>query len=60
MGLFGKLLKATFDVVTLPVDIAKDVVTMGGALNDSGSAVIKKLQRLEDDGEEIQDELDEL
>jgi hypothetical protein len=34
LGLLGKLVETTVDVVTLPVAVAADVVTMGGALND--------------------------
>ncbi|PTM86661.1 hypothetical protein [Mycoplana dimorpha] len=34
LGFIGKLVETTVDVVTLPVALAADVVTMGGALND--------------------------
>lgn len=34
MGFLGKLLDATVNVVIAPVDIVKDVVTMGGAMTD--------------------------
>ena len=61
MGLFGKLIKTTFDVVTLPVDIVKDVATMGGALNDEDIPyTAQKFERLGDDFEEVRDEVDEL
>lgn len=32
--MFGKLLKVATDVVTLPVSVAVDAVTLGGALVD--------------------------
>ena len=60
MGLFGKLLKTTFDIVTTPIDIVKDVATLGGALIDEESALSKKAKRLKDDSEEIRDEIDKL
>lgn len=60
MGFLGKLLKTGIDLVTLPVDVAKDTVTMGGAATDEESAVVKKLERLADDVEEIRDEADKL
>lgn len=61
MGLFGKLLKTTFDVVTTPIDIAKDVVTMGGSLSDQNEPYTsRKLKRLNNDLEEVRDEIDEL
>ena len=34
MGFFSKLAKATIDVVTLPVAVVKDVVTIGGLSTD--------------------------
>ena len=61
MGLFGKLLKTTFDLVTLPVDIVKDVATMGGVLTDENEPyTAKKFKRLGDDMEEVRDEVDDL
>ena len=61
MGLFGKLLKTTFDVVTLPVDIVKDVATMGGVLTDEDKPyTAQKFERLGDDLEEVRDEVDDL
>ena len=30
MGLFGKALKTGIRVATLPIDVAKDIVTLGG------------------------------
>lgn len=32
--MLGNLLKAAVGVVTLPIDVAADVITMGGALTD--------------------------
>lgn len=32
--MFKSLLKAAVGVVTLPIDVAADVITMGGALTD--------------------------
>ena len=61
MGLFGKLLKTTFDVVTLPVDVIKDVATMGGVLTDENKPyTAQKFERLGDDLEEVRDEVDDL
>jgi len=61
MGLFRKLLKTTIHVVTLPVDIVKDVATMGGALTDEDKPyTAQKFQRLGDDLEEVSDEVDDL
>jgi hypothetical protein len=34
MGLFGKLVATVINVATLPVAIAKDVVTLGGVATD--------------------------
>lgn len=34
MGFLGKLIKGTINTALIPVDVAKDVVTLGGALDD--------------------------
>ena len=34
MSFFGKLASAAVGVVVSPIDLAKDVITMGGALTD--------------------------
>lgn len=40
--MFGKL----FGLATLPIDMAKDVLTLGGALTDGKSATADKLEYL--------------
>lgn len=61
MGLLGKLLKTAIDVATIPVDVAKDVITMGGTLTDKNRPYTsEKLRRLNYDVEEIRDAADEL
>jgi hypothetical protein len=34
MSIFGTLLKAGFDVLESPIEIAKDIATLGGACTD--------------------------
>ena len=46
MGILDSLLKTAVEVVTLPVAIAKDVVTLGGALIDEESATVEKAERI--------------
>ncbi len=65
MSLFGKLLKTTFDVVTSPIEVVKDVATLGGTLTDNdcgqrGTYTTRRLKQLARDGEEIREELDDL
>jgi hypothetical protein len=61
MGLLGKILKTGLDVVTTPVEIIKDVATMGGAVNGEDEPYTKKhLRQLGEDVEEIRDECDKL
>lgn len=40
--MFGKLI----GLATLPLDIAKDVITLGGTLNDEKSATMDKIEYL--------------
>lgn len=60
MGLFGKLLKTTIDIATTPIDVVKDVATLGGSITDEESALVKKARRLKNDVEEMRDEADNL
>jgi hypothetical protein len=60
MGLFGKLLKTAIDVATTPIDVVKDVVTLGGAITNEESALAKKARMLGEDLEDIRDEADKL
>jgi len=52
MGLFGKLVKTGVNVVTLPVAVAKDIVTLGGATTDQRSAIVQKLQQIKDEADD--------
>lgn len=61
MSLFGKLIKTGFDVVTAPIEIVKDVATLGGACNGEDQTYTgKRLKRLANDAEEVRDEIDDL
>ena len=60
MSLLGKLLKTTIHVATLPLDVAKDVMTMAGAVNGNDPATKKKLHKLSEDMDEIEEETDKL
>ena len=44
--MFNGLLTAVVNTVTLPVDIVKDVATLGGTLIDEESAVKEKLEKM--------------
>lgn len=60
MGLFGSLLKLTLDVATAPIAVVKDVVTLGGAITDEESAIVRKARQLSNDVEDMRDDLAEL
>lgn len=65
MGLFGSILKTGFDVLTSPIEIAKDVVTLGGALTDNetgnrGTYTTRRIKQLGNDLGNIRDDLGEL
>ncbi len=61
MGLFGKLIKTGFDVVTSPIEVVKDAVTLGGVCTDEDEPyTVKRLKRLAKDLEETRDEIDDL
>jgi len=59
--MFGKLLKTAFDVVTVPIAVAKDVATLGGAITDEDEPyTMQKLRQLDDDLDDIGEELEDL
>jgi hypothetical protein len=61
MSLFGKLLKTAIDVATLPIDITKDVITMGGVLEDEDKPyTAQKFERLGSDLKQVINEVDDL
>jgi hypothetical protein len=55
MGLFDALLETTIHVATSPLAVAKDIVTMGGAITDEPSAIARKVEQL---GEDVDNLLD--
>lgn len=61
MSIFGKLLKTGLDLALTPVEVVKDIATLGGAITDRHeSHTTSKLKQLGRDVEEIRDELDDL
>ena len=56
MGFFGKLLDATVNVALTPIDVVKDVVTLGGVLTDeekpyTQQRIEKVVEKVEEAGE---------
>jgi hypothetical protein len=46
MGLFGKLVSTAINVATLPVAVAKDVVTIGGSSGGRGSYTAELAEKI--------------
>lgn len=59
MGFFGKIAKAAVDVAMTPVEVVKDAVTMGNAINDDEPYTVKRLKRACRNLEEAYEELDD-
>ena len=61
MSLFGKLTKTVLHTVSAPIDVVKDMATLGGlATGEDESYTAKKAKKIIDDFEEIGDEIDSL
>ncbi len=59
MSFFGKLAKAVTGVIVSPVDIAKDIVTMGGALSDQDEPyTVTRAKQIANDLTSLPDEID--
>lgn len=44
----GKLFKAAFNTVTLPIEIAKDIITLGGIATEENQSYTKtKIEEIE-------------
>ena len=52
--MFGSLLATAVNIATLPIDVVKDVATLGGTLTEEESAVKKKLEKTIEDIKEIE------
>lgn len=63
MGLFGafkKTLRATVNVALTPVDLASDIITLGGVSTESGeSALLRRGRRIYRDLDDAIDEVGE-
>jgi hypothetical protein len=56
--MFSELFDGVIDCVTAPIEVAKDVVTLGGVLNDKDKSYTeKRLEKLKDDAEKVIDEM---
>lgn len=50
MGLFGKLIATAINVATLPVAVAKDVITLGGmSTSQSDPYIVQKLKQIKEE-----------
>lgn len=54
MGFFGKLTKIAIKAAVLPVDLAKDVFTLGGGEDES--ATVKRCEDIMKDVDELGDD----
>lgn len=58
MGLFSSLTEGLADLVTAPIEVAKDAVTLGGLINDKDESYTgKRIKKLGDDAENVLDDL---
>ena len=61
MSLLGKLLKTGIDIVTTPISITADLLTLGGELTDNDeSYTSKNFKRIAEDSVEIYEEVEKL
>jgi len=61
MGIFRKLLKTGIHVVTTPIEVVKDVATLGGLNTGRDESYTgERLRKIAKDGGEIEREIDRL
>jgi hypothetical protein len=60
LNALGKITKSAIDVAVTPVEVAKDVVTLAGALTDEDeSYTVRRLRKAKENAEGAYDELGE-
>lgn len=53
MKLFGQIVRTLVNVATIPVAVAKDVVTLGGVATENGQPyTVEKLKQIKDEAQE--------
>jgi len=53
VSLFGKIIRTTVNLATLPVAVAKDVITLGGiATEQSKTYTEQKLEQIKEEAED--------
>jgi len=61
MGILRKLAKTVIHTATAPIDIVKDVATLGGVITEEDEPYsIQKAKKILDDWEELENEIDDL
>jgi hypothetical protein len=61
MGILGKIISITLNVVEIPVAIIKDAATMGGALTDEDKPyTAQKIEEIGDNYKRLKNQLDNL
>ena len=61
MSIFGSILKTGFDILTLPIDVVKDVATLGGTITDKKEPyTLSKFKELDNDVKDISEDLKDL
>ena len=52
MSLFGKLVRTVVNVAALPVEVVKDVVTLGNIASGDEPYTLKRLEKLKEEAED--------
>jgi len=61
MSIFGKLTKTLIHTATAPIDIVKDVATLGGVITEEDEPYsLQKAKKVLEDLDELGDEIDDL
>lgn len=55
MGFFKGIVKLGINIVSIPVPVVMDIITLGGVQNDHGSYTLKHIQKAKDDAEAFDD-----
>lgn len=59
MSIFGSIVNLGMDILTAPIAVVKDAITLGGAITDEPSAISQKFKQIDEDWEEIKESVKE-
>ena len=56
MSLFGAIIKTAVNITVLPIAVVSDIVTLGGIMTETPSAILKQIEKLKEEADDTEGE----